>query len=31
MDEKLGIRFEKMQNATTNAKLCIFCIFLEKK
>ena len=30
MDEKLGIRFRKMQNATINAKLFIFCILFEK-
>ena len=30
MDEKLGIRFQKMQNATINAKLFIFCILFEK-
>ena len=28
MDEKFGRRFWKMQNATINAKLFIFCIFL---
>ena len=31
MDEKLGIRFRKMQNATINAKLFIFCIFCLRK
>ena len=31
MDEKLGIRFQKMQNATINAKLFIFCIFFLRK
>ena len=32
MDEKLGIRFRKMQNAAINAKLFIFCIsVLERK
>ena len=30
MDEILGIRFRKMQNATINAKLFIFCILFEK-
>ena len=30
MDEKLGIvlDFEMIQNATTNAKSCMFCIFV---
>ena len=31
MDEKLGIRFRKMQNAAINAKLLIFCIFCLRK
>ena len=36
MDEKLGISspvldFEKIQNAITNAKLCIFCIFVSER
>ena len=31
MDEKSGIRFRKMQNATINAKLLIFCMFCLRK
>ena len=31
MDEKLGIRFRKIQNATINAKLFIFCIFVYER
>ena len=31
MDETLGIRFRKMQNAPIYAKLCIFCICLRKE
>ena len=31
MDEKLGIRFRKMQNAVINAKLFIVCIFVLRK
>ena len=31
MNEKLGIRFRKMQNATINAKLFIFSFCLRKE
>ena len=31
MDEKLGIRFQKMQNAAVNTKLFIFCIFVSER
>ena len=31
MNEKLGIRFRKMQNATINAKLSYFAFLFEKE